>query len=107
MDIPDSFPRLPHRAPDDTWPASITRAHSLLENGFNHARYALRTSENDSHQLRIHSNRIQTRMVPVLQALERPNLAQRLDIQWTWNVTRIFGTLSLCLDEAARAMDEM
>jgi hypothetical protein len=46
-------------------------------------------------------------MVPVLQALERPNLAQRLDIQWTWNVTRIFGTLSLCLDEAARAMDEM
>lgn len=107
MEIPDSFPSLPHRSSEDPWPANIIHAHALLKDAFTHSQYALRTSDNDSHRLRIHSNRIQTRMVPILQALERPAVAQILDIQWTLNATYIFRNIILCLEEAARAMDGM
>lgn len=102
MDVlPEQFPPLPEQPDNDVWSANALEAHSILQNSYNHGLQALRAGDNDAHRLRIHSDRILNRMLPILEALE----PEVLNHEWVHAVARTFAALAVGLERATVVMD--
>ena len=76
--LPEHIPLLPEHPNHDVWSANALEAHGILLSSYNHGLHALRASDNDAHQLQIHSDHILNQMLPILEALE----GEMLDFGW-------------------------
>jgi len=102
MDVPpEHFPPLPEHPENDVWSANTLEAHGILLNSYNHGLRALHAGDNDPHRLRIHSDRILNRMLPILEALE----AELLNYTWVREVAQALAALAVSLERAAVVMD--
>src|SRR6267154_4939845 len=69
--LPLSFPALPDPIPGELhWSANVIAAHHILSEAYHHAAALLRQEDGDALRLRIHSERIFCRMIPILEAME-------------------------------------
>ena len=100
--LPLNFPELPN-PPDDEphWSANVCSAHSILSETYDRATQLLRQEDGDALRLRIHSERIFHRMVPILEAME-PEVN---DLDWTSECAHALAGVMAQLETAAFAAD--
>lgn len=101
--LPDEFPALPEHFDGGEWSPNVLQAYSLLENSYRYALEALRAGDSDGHRLQLHSEKIQTRMLPILEAME----AEVLNIEWLTASAEALACLVLELEVAASSIEKM
>jgi hypothetical protein len=100
--LPLNFPELPN-PPDGElhWSANVCSAHSILSETYDRATQLLRQEDGDALRLRIHSERIFHRMVPILEAME-PEVR---NFDWTSECAHALAGVMAQLETAGFAAD--
>ena len=93
-----AFPDLPAR---DYWSPDVLLAHEILQRVYQQATQLLRQEECDPLRLRIHSDQICHRMVPLLEALHH----EVGDNAWVTVCAHRLGRLTSELENAALAVE--
>ena len=99
--LPEQFPALPEHPDNGVWSANALEAHGILHSSYNHGHHALQAGDNDPHRLRIHSDHILNRMLPILEALE----SEVLNYAWVKEAARVLAALAVSLERSAVVMD--
>jgi hypothetical protein len=100
--IPTHFPGLPSRAASDSpWGHNICKAHTIISGTYSRATQLLRQEDGDALRLRIHSEKIFKRIIPLLKALE-PEIS---NTSWITECTHALARVMVSLEEAAYAAD--
>ena len=100
--IPAHFPDLPGPLDDKgPWEQNVHKAHTIITDTFSRATALLRQEDGDALWLRIHSERILQRIIPLLEALEpevqNPN--------WIAECAHALATVMVALETSAFAAD--
>ncbi|KAJ6528482.1 hypothetical protein B0H19DRAFT_1274705 [Mycena capillaripes] len=95
--LPEEFPALPPHFDSNVWPPNVVEAHSILNSTYQYALEALYASDNDGHRLQLHSEKIQTRLLPILEAME----PEVLNPEWLKASAEALAGLVLELEVAA------
>lgn len=96
------FPALPNPLDNELhWTANIVTAHGILSNTYEQATRLLRQEDGDALRLRIHSERIFRRMIPILQAMD-PEVN---DPEWVSDCAHALAGVMAQLETAAFAAD--
>jgi glutathione S-transferase len=103
MPHPSEFPLLPEVPNNFQWGANVLEAHNIITTAYNRADTLLRQEEADPVRLRVHSDQIANRIVPILEALE-PEVG---DQPWIAQCADTLGHLMVDLVRAATAADTM
>ena len=103
---PKHLPPLPELPPGHVWHsrASAEEAFTVLSQGYERASQLLRLEDGDPIRLRLHSEQITRRCLPIYEAL-----CQKLPPNAIWTATcrNAFDLLVQELDNAAEASDKM
>jgi hypothetical protein len=65
-----AFPPLPEHFDNGVWSHNVNEAHHILSEAYEHAINVFNANDNDVHRLRLHSDTLMNRMLPMLSALE-------------------------------------
>jgi hypothetical protein len=104
MDVlPAEFPPLPEHFDNDNWSPNVIQAHSILFDAYSHAFQALNAGDSDAHRLRIHSDRLLNRMLPILEAME----PEVLNPEWVKHGAEALAGLVLELEGSSIAINQM
>ncbi|KII92778.1 hypothetical protein PLICRDRAFT_172830 [Plicaturopsis crispa FD-325 SS-3] len=98
---PAHFPALPMHPDGTDWNGNIYAAHNIVCETYNQAVQLLRQEDGDPLRLRIHSENIYHRMVPILQALE-PEVFNR---EWIIEAANSLAAVMTRLERAAYTAD--
>ncbi|KAF7351930.1 Integrase catalytic domain-containing protein [Mycena venus] len=98
---PANFPALPETPDDFNWNPDVLRAHDILATAYDRAAILLRQEEADPMRLRIHSEQIGQRLLPILEALV-PELG---DEAWINSAATAFGQIFVELERSAAVAD--
>lgn len=98
---PAQFPGLPLAAANFDWSANVLTAHQLLVDCYDRGMHLLRQEEGDPPRLRLQSEQIYHRMLPILAALE-PEVG---DAAWLEACADAFAKLMVNLEHAATTAD--
>lgn len=101
--LPDEFPALPEHFDGEVWSPDVRKAYSLLETAYQYGFEALNAGDNDSHRLRLHSDKLLNRMFPILEAME----AEVLNPQWLKLSAEALAGLVLELEVSAVAIENV
>lgn len=101
--LPDEFPALPEHFDGGVWPPNVLEAYSILENSYQYALEALNAGDNDGHRLQLHSEKIQTRMLPILEAME----IEVLNPEWLKESAEALAGLVLELEVSASSIENV
>lgn len=101
--LPNVFPALPDHFDGGVWSPNVLHAHSLLENTYQYALEALNAGDNDGHRLQLHSEKLQTRMLPILEAME----AEVLNFEWLKAAAEALAGLVLELEVSASSIEKV
>ena len=97
------FPSLPDHFEGGCWSTNVVKAHSILSTAYHHAYEVLHASESDTHRLRLHSDRLMSRMFPILDVMEPEVLNQ----EWLKLAAESMANLYLELEGAALAVENV
>ncbi|KAK7001954.1 hypothetical protein R3P38DRAFT_2648675 [Favolaschia claudopus] len=98
---PANFPALPATPGDFNWQPDVLEAHRRLETAYNSAATLLRQEEHDPLRLRIHSDQIAGRLLPIVEALV-PEVG---DEPWIDSVVNSLAQISVDLERSAAIAD--
>ncbi|EPQ51350.1 hypothetical protein GLOTRDRAFT_133220 [Gloeophyllum trabeum ATCC 11539] len=98
---PAVFPPLPPSVDGTVWSANVLRAHQILHDAYARASDLLRQEDGDPLRLRIHSERILKRMIPILEALDQ----EVADEHWSSGCAHALAKITVDLERAAFAAD--
>jgi hypothetical protein len=102
--LPAQFPDLPAPAEDERpWRQNVLKAYGIISEAFSRATQLLRQEDGDALRLRIHSEKIMQRMIPLLDALD----SEVHDPNWTSVCTHVLAGVMVALEAAAFAADGM
>ena len=103
LNLQSQFPSLPHHfdGPDTEYSANAIAAHEILTETYHCAYRTLQASDNDTHRLRLHSDKIVNRMLPILEAME-PEI---LNNEWMVASMETLAGLVLELEGTAAAIE--
>jgi hypothetical protein len=102
-DLPSVFPALPDPPDNGFWSGNILRAYSILHDSYAHGTRALNSSDNDSHRLRLHADRILNSKLAILEALE-PEVVNPL---WVRTAAHALAGLVVELERASVLIDDV
>ena len=95
------FPDLPiHRY--SAWAPEVLEAHDMISVAYYQAVQLLRLEDGDPIRLRLHSEQLFCRFLPILTVLER----EGMDGGWVENAAQVLGNLIADLEESAVAIQE-
>jgi hypothetical protein len=100
---PAKFPPLPQTPDNFNWAPDVLQAHQIITVGYDRASALLRQEEGDPLRLRIHSEEILNKFVPILEALE-PEVG---DQPWLETCAHTLGALAVALQRGAAVADGM
>jgi LmbE family N-acetylglucosaminyl deacetylase len=100
---PANFPALPETPDDFNWHPDVLRTHDILATAYDRAVILLRREEADPMRLRIHSEQIGQKLLPILEALV-PELG---DEAWINSAATAFGQMLVELERSAAVADGM
>ena len=98
MPAPQAFPPIPN---EELWSAEAHEAYIILRDMYHHSRDVLRREENEPIRLNILWSEINSRAVPLLEALQQSGVSE----EWVEAATHRFGQLSVDLKSAETAAD--
>ncbi|KAK7030025.1 Integrase catalytic domain-containing protein [Favolaschia claudopus] len=98
---PASLPLLPDTPDDFNWHPDVLEAYRTLETAYDNAANLLRHEEPDPLRLRVHSEQIVGRLLPIVQALV-PEVG---DEPWIDSVVNSFAQISVDLEHSAAIAD--
>lgn len=105
MARPQAFPDLPpYPASAVSWPAGVLEGYNHICSAYNHASTLLRQEDSDPLRLRINSERLFNRSIPLLKALDPPMPSCR---EWNLSCADAIIALILELNSAADNADAM
>lgn len=102
---PRKFPPLPPSPfPADqlVWSPSVRQAYNTIQEGYDRAVQLLRLEEPDPLRLRIHSDNLFRRLLPILQSMD-----EEVGKEWTLTAGELLLQLVAELEESANAADEV
>ncbi|KAJ6456832.1 hypothetical protein C8R47DRAFT_1082293 [Mycena vitilis] len=97
MVLPAQFPALPFTPQEFNWSPDVLRAHTIITTAYERASTLLRQEEGDPLRLRIHSEQVLDKLVPILEALE-PEVG---DYGWLEASASALGELTVQLQRSA------
>lgn len=100
---PAAFPSLPLTPEEFNWSPDVLRAHSIIAAAYERASAMLRQEEADPLRLRIHSEQVLNKLVPILEAL----LPEIGDYIWLEAGANALGQITVDLERAAIIADGM
>lgn len=95
--LPETFPALPAHPDGENWSNNVTEAHQILDQAYMHAQQAFLAGDSDGHRLRIHSDRLLNRMLPILRALE----PEVMNPDWVKTAAEVLAFLVVELEGSA------
>jgi hypothetical protein len=101
--LPAEFPALPPHFDDGAWSPNVLQAYTLLRDAYQYAFEALNAGDSDCHRLRLHSEKLLNRMLPVLDAME----VEVLHPQWFEDSAVALAGLVLELESSAAAIENV
>lgn len=101
--LPDTFPDLPAHFDGGVWPPNVVQAYGILQGSYQYALEALNAGDNDGHRLELHSEKIQTRMLPILEAME----VEVLNPEWLKASAEALSGLVVQLEVSASTIEKM
>jgi hypothetical protein len=100
--VPAHFPDLPAPSEDEGhWPTNVHKAYDIISDSFNRASQLLRQEDGDALRLRVHSEKIFRRTIPLLEALD-PEVHNP---HWTAECVHSLAGVVVALEKAAFAAD--
>jgi hypothetical protein len=103
MVLPAQFPPLPLTSEEFNWSHDILHAHKIIATAYDRASTLLRQEEGDPLRLRIHSEQVVDKLVPILEALV-PEVG---DQTWLETCANALGELAVKLERSAIIADGM
>jgi hypothetical protein len=103
MVFPAQFPPLPRTPEEFNWSHDVLQAHDIIATAYERASTLLRQEEGDPLRLRIHSEQVVDKLVPVLEALV-PEVG---DQTWLKACANALGELTVQLERSATIADGM
>ncbi len=100
---PAQFPDLPDWPAGYFWSAVVQQGHEVIAEAYNHSSQLLRLEDGDPIRLRLQSERLSVRMLPIMQQLT----ADVWDRVWGEDCYRALTALIAELDQAAISVDAM
>ncbi len=95
------FPPIPAPPPGQIWPAEVHEGYHVLSDAYGRSRQLLRLEDGDPIRLRLHSERITQRVLPVAE-----HLTNRIqDQHWSQLCMATLQSLIDELDRAAASVD--
>jgi hypothetical protein len=101
--LPQEFPPLPDHFDGGVWSPNVFQAYTILHDAYQYAFEALNASDNECHRLRLHSEKLLNRMLPILEAME----AEVLNPRWLEDSTVALAGLIIELEASAAAIENM
>ncbi|KAK6968889.1 Integrase catalytic domain-containing protein [Favolaschia claudopus] len=96
----EELPGLPAHFDGEVWSPNVTQGYHILQNGYKYAYEALNAGDNDTHRLRLHSEKLLNRLFPILDAME----AEVLNSDWIETCAVALAGLILELEDSAAAI---
>ena len=87
--------------------ANTIRAYNIISGAYNRAHQVLCEQDSDPLRLRIHSERLFNRIVPLLKALEAEVHGLEVGLYWILDCSRIIGSIITELEHAAINAERM
>lgn len=100
---PSELPDLPETPDHFQWGVNVHQAHNIITTAYTRADTLLRQEEADPVRLRVHSDQIANRIIPILEALE-PEVG---DQAWITECAETLGCLMVDLVRAAATADKV
>lgn len=94
---PTDFPPLPLTPEEFNWSPDVLRAHDIITTAYDRASALLRQDEGDPLRLRVHSEQVVNRLVPILEALV-PEVG---DQRWLEASANALGAITVELERSA------
>jgi hypothetical protein len=103
MAHPAQFPALPLTPEQFNWSPDVLQAYGIITAAYNRASELLRQEEPDPLRLRLHSEQVINKLVPILEALV-PEVG---DQTWLEDSAHALGQLTVQLERSAIIADGM
>ncbi|KAJ7166739.1 hypothetical protein C8R46DRAFT_265941, partial [Mycena filopes] len=94
---PAEFPDLPLTPEEFHWSADVLQAHEIIRSAYEHAAALLRQEQADPLRLRVHSEQVISKLVPILEALV-PEIG---DQAWLTACATALGQITVDLERGA------
>ncbi len=97
MALPVQFPDLPLASNEFNWSPDVLRAHRIIATAYDRASVLLQREEGDPLRLRVHSEEVVKKLVPLLEALV-PEVGDQM---WLEDSANALGKLTVQLERSA------